>query len=295
MIPILFAPFALAAAAEVKGSDHLWPHVSYELLQFRKEGSDTSRRADAGWSRDDLLRKILETTNNDHEPLMEGWTTSESYAQLYWDHEVYFVFSKPVTSMAEVCRVVVTGLPETDAFPQRFSAGVGSKGWCSEPGRADIVPTPAQVRASWTRGRLESSAVFHTSQGIEITVKHIVGLPEYSLPLPPANVANVLTTNLLPTTLLGARRRDRRLDAVRLSNAKWGLLLKYEPTWLNLSGCFLSASKSIDVPSEAWITTEIDKWCHDRTTHYFASIPTEKRPMVPVIMGQPRKSWAENW
>ncbi len=296
VIPRMLAVCALAAGAGAETSDHLWLQASYEVLQFDRAHETPGRQGDISWSRGELLRRVLEKTEKgDNGPLIEGWITSTIYGRLYWDREVYLTFAPKLnTPLAAVCRVIVTGLPNSAAQPQGFAVGNG-RDWCSEPGRADVVPTVAQVRAKWPRGRVGDSAVFRTSQGMTVTVRHVVGLNQYSTPLPPADVANILTIGLLPTTLEGARRKDRTLKVARLADARWGLALKYEPTWMNLSGCFLTTANQASVPSEGWITPEIEKWCRDHVARYFASVPLDQRPTPPVVMGQPSKSWAEDW
>lgn len=295
---IAFAFSTMSAAAEGGNSTRLWPQVNYEVLHFDKSREMTSHQDNVSWSRNDLLRKALGAiAGSDSEPLIEGWISSTAYGRLYWDREVYLVFApKPATPQAEVCHVVVNGVPNTHTQPQGFAGGGGSgEKWCSEPGRSEVVPTPAQVRAKWPRGRVEDTANFRNVRGPSLTVMHVVGLKQYSWPLQPANVGDIVTIGRLPTTLENARRRDRSLQIVRIANGGWGLLLKYEPSWMNLSGCFVTAPNQTAVATEAWITPDIERWCQDHAARHFASIPIEQRPAAPILMGKPGKTWVDDW
>ena len=149
-LALVFVSWTPSAANETDKDDRLWPQVSYELLHFERKGETASHQGDVSWPRDELRRKALEVTaETDDEPLRKGWISSTGYGRLYRDHEVYLVFAPKLGSpLAQVCHVVVTGVPDTHTQPHGFAGGGGDK-WCSEPGRAQIVPTPAQVRSNW--------------------------------------------------------------------------------------------------------------------------------------------------
>lgn len=272
----------------------LRPQLSYVLLRFNAaEDGSASHGADS-WQRADLLRAALQKTGTHEErPLIEGWTTATTYGRLYWDREDYLVFAPKLnTPLAEVCHVIVTDVVRSFTQPQTFSIGGGGDKWCSEPGRADEVPTPDQIRAKWPRGEVADIAQFRLPEGATVTARHIVGVRQYGWPLPPAKVANILTIGLLPMSLDGARRNDRQLELARLADGRWAMTLKYS---LNLSGCFLTNSRPSALPSEAWITSEVEQWCSDHDAGYLASIPVDKRPTPIPTLGSLRKPMAGDW
>jgi len=273
----------------------LRPQLSYVLLRFNAaEDGSASHGADS-WQRADLLRAALQKTGaHEERPLIEGWITATTYGRLNWDREDYLVFAPKLnTPLAEVCHVIVTDVVRSFTQPQTFSiGGGGGDKWCSEPGRADEVPTPDQIRAKWPRGEVADIAQFRLPEGATVTARHIVGVRQYGWPLPPAKVANILTMGLLPTSLDGARRNDRQLDLARLADGRWAVTLKYS---LNLSGCFLTNSRPSALPSEAWITPEVERWCTDHDAGYLASIPVDQRPRPIPTMGSVRKPMTGDW
>ena len=96
---------------------------------------------------------------------------------------------------------------------------------------------------------MKDATVFRVTDNTTLTVRHITGLKQYSRPIPPAQVADVLTVGLMPVALEAARRTDRRLEVARLADGGWGLMLQYAPSWTNLSGCFLTAANRVAAPS----------------------------------------------
>lgn len=297
----MLAASAATYANQSEKGDRLWPQVHYDLLRFDRADQRTVDSGDVSWTREELLREALQATaGSTGKPLIEGWISSTAYGRLYWDHEIYLNFAPKLgTPLAQVCRVMVTGLPDTLAEPQGFAGGGGSGDkWCTEPGRAEVVPTPAEVRAMWRSGPVNDTAVFQGPGQTALTVMHVVGDKRFWWPVPPAHIADVLTVGRLPVGLAAARRIDRTLLVARLSGGGWGLMLKYEPSWTNLSGCFVTAASPAAMPSEQWITPQVENWCRDHAANHFSSLLLEQKPNVPVIVGswgQTPKSWDDKW
>lgn len=297
MILTALGSWTPSVANSSNGDNPLILQARYEIMHFNKGGETHSNNSDISWRRDELLKTVLEMTEKgDGKPLIEGWISNTAYGRLYRNREVYFVFAPKLgTPLADVCRVVVTGASNS-AHPQSFAGGGGDGDkWCSEPVRAEIAPTPSQVRATWHRGQVEDIATFHASDKTTLSVSHVTNLKEYDNPLPPIKVVDVLTFGRMPVSLESVRRTDRHLEVSRLADGGWGLMLKYAPSWTNLSGCFITADDSSGVPSESWITPEIEQWCRSHAARYFASIPPQQKPMPHVVMGQLARSWSETW
>jgi hypothetical protein len=294
LVGLALSAFATTTAA-AQSAERARPQLSYELQRYDRTEL-ASAPGDAGdWQRADLLRAALDKTSaRENRPLIEGWITASAYGRLYWNREDYLVFApKLKTPLADVCHVVVTDVVHSFTQPQLYAGGGGGGDrWCSEPGRSDFMPTPDQVRAKWPRGSVSDVATFQSSEGIAITVRHVVGIKQYGWPLPPANVTKILTIGLLPISLESARRYDRRIEVLRLAGGRWGVTLKHS---LSLSGCFLMTSQPAMLPSEDWVTPEVETWCRDHDARYLASIPPAQRPALMPIVGPARKSWADEW
>lgn len=281
----LFTRFALSATALAGSSlsaqepaQRLWPEASYTLMDVRGDGD-----AEA------LARRAVAASPPDTKaPLLQGWMFSNLFAQIHADHHVYYrIYGEGAGQ--QVCRVTVSGLPETSVTPTLKAFGRGEKLWCHEPGRAAVVPTISAQRAAWPRGRLVRTAQFASPDGVPLTVRHIVANKRWIWPLPPQNLADVKLLTFLPQSRASSMNTKRQLFLLQLGNGRWALSFRTSrEIGYDISACFIqSVRPGAQMPQENWLTTAIESWCRTQSDAHLAALPAADKPVVPPVPPPP--------
>lgn len=274
-----FATTSLSASALFAQAEKppLWPQASYSLMELRGDG-DVEK----------LVQRALAAAPQDAKvPLLQGWLWPNVFAQIHSDHHVMY---SVVGNGAEqqVCRITVSGLPNTAPTPATFAVGRGYPLWCQEPGKADNAPTPSQVRARWPRGRLVRTARFTSADGKPLAVSHIVADNNWVWPLPPQKLADVTLLTFLPKSRTSSTDLKRQLFLMQLANGRWALSFRtIRDIGYDVSACFIQPARAASlIPQESWLTPAIETWCRTQSDAHLAVLPAAERP-VPTPVAPP--------
>jgi len=258
------------------------PSTSYTLFSYDK-GDDA---AGSGSRREMLLARALrDAPSESSKPLIEGWITTETYSRIYADRQIYFVLHlSTADTKAQVCQVGLIGLPSSIMFPDIASVGAGID-WCTAP-RTIKATTSNSQHDNWPpRGRAGAATNMRSADGTPLRVLQLTDLKMLDRPLPPADIADVLTIGLFPGSRDNAKRSDRYLYVLRLRSGEWAMALKFHRSFGgDLSACFfLPARKAGTVPNEGWATPDIEDWCRKNADSYLASLPADQIPPTIVV------------